>query len=356
MTISDLANVPTDELLKEFKQGENRLKELQKAAAHDAVESVLEQARVDHRRRFNTDDDPFYTTPSDKHLGVPSYIVSNAEHDGHWSVPKAQVSDNFMRAHQEGYMGGSCGSVVLQCQWPTDSPSRFKDVVAELERRAAIRVAEMRKEEDERQAAKYELEKKERYKKYITANVPRKFWPYTLENYIPENEIQTKAVQYLKGWTEAVPMVMLSGPIGTGKSSLAASVFKREVARDPMNQFQPIFISEGDVIKGWRARMGARDPQDSPDDYILSLANHPRLLVIDDFGSISMTDSGWSEVWQIIYTREANLLPTIVSSNSNLDEIKNTMGAKMASRLGSGVKIWLAGNDRRNNQGVRAAA
>ena len=73
------------------------------------------------------------------------------------------------------------------------------------------------------------------------------------------------------------------------------------------------------------------------------------ILFIDDLGLKSKQESDFA--YQILYTilnkRQERLLPTFISTNKNLDKLRDSFDERIVSRLHTALKFKVVGKDRR---------
>ena len=94
---------------------------------------------------------------------------------------------------------------------------------------------------------------------------------------------------------------------------------------------------------------------DATEHSFLRTAKDPqRLVCIDDLGLRGSSDSVYEIVLNLIDCRKGK--PTIITSNLNLDGIRQVYDERIASRLSAGALIEVTGPDRRLAQGIRIRA
>jgi DNA replication protein DnaC len=122
--------------------------------------------------------------------------------------------------------------------------------------------------------------------------------------------------QTLKGW------IFLSGKYGCGKTHLAAAI-----ANEALKNGTPtLFLTVPDLLDWLRASYSSST--DSFEERFEEIRNYP-LLVLDDFGTQNATPWAQEKLFQIINYRYINQLPTVVTSNLDL----NGFEGRIRSRL-----------------------
>lgn len=124
------------------------------------------------------------------------------------------------------------------------------------------------------------------------------------------------------------------GSCGTGKTYICYAIFKEGRAKgmDIMIKNFPMFLSQ---IKG----------KDNINDEVRDLASYKGVLILDDVGAEKMTEWVSEAMYIIINTRYENCLPTILASNLSLEDIGETVGDRIPSRITEMCHIEKIGGD-----------
>jgi DNA replication protein DnaC len=122
--------------------------------------------------------------------------------------------------------------------------------------------------------------------------------------------------QTLKGWT------FLSGRYGCGKTHLAAAI-----ANEALKNGTPtLFLTVPDLLDWLRASYSSSNS--SFEERFDEIRNYP-LLLLDDFGTQNATPWAQEKLFQIINHRYINRLPTVVTSNLNLDGFEGRIRSRL---------------------------
>ncbi len=122
--------------------------------------------------------------------------------------------------------------------------------------------------------------------------------------------------QSLNGW------LLLQGGYGCGKTHLAAAIANYAVGLG----VPTLFLTVPDLLDTLRFTY---NDQDTTFEERFDEIRNARLLVLDDFGTQNATGWAQEKLYQIINYRYINKLPTVVTTNLDLDEIE----ARIRSRL-----------------------
>lgn len=131
------------------------------------------------------------------------------------------------------------------------------------------------------------------------------------------------------------------GSYGCGKTHLAAAIANRLVERG----HQVLFVVVPDLLDHLRATFGPNSPV-SYDRRFDEVRNAP-VLILDDLGTQSSTAWAQEKLFQILNYRYNARLPTVVTTNQNLEEIDLRIRSRLADLDLAILKIILAPDFRR---------
>ncbi len=116
-----------------------------------------------------------------------------------------------------------------------------------------------------------------------------------------------------------------TGTVGTGKTHLLAAISNNLLARGVAVCFvnTPSFISE---LRRSQFQEGKLYKQ-------ISRINTTEVVIFDDLAKEKSTEWVQNQYYEIINHRYINYLPTLFSTNCNMDEIEDKLGDATASRL-----------------------
>ncbi len=168
------------------------------------------------------------------------------------------------------------------------------------------------------------------------------YYPKTSENgkspYNAMEDVYNNCVKYAENFDTNSVNLFFCGRTGLGKTHLSLAI-ANEVIKKGYN------VVYGSVItflnKMEREKFGRTDTFETEDVLI-----DADLLILDDLGAEFATPFVISALYNIINCRIARGVPTIISSNLNLDEIKLRYPESIASRIiGNYVIAKFYGND-----------
>jgi DNA replication protein DnaC len=151
-----------------------------------------------------------------------------------------------------------------------------------------------------------------------------------------------EAIESAIAWSKGeLPGLVLTGPVGVGKTWTAAAAANGYLERKPLRWF-----SVARMLAQYRA--GFKNPAR---DEVNSVLLNPRLaLVMDDIDKVNPTDFTRDILFQAIDERVNNDTALLVTTNMRYNELEKTYGEPIASRLaGYGKAARIDGEDRRRD-------
>ncbi|MFG3117864.1 ATP-binding protein [Streptomyces sp. NPDC048197] len=142
------------------------------------------------------------------------------------------------------------------------------------------------------------------------------------------------------------PSLLIVGPTGTGKTHQAYGAVRSLLAAGVRLRWEA--TTAADLYASLRPRQG-HDPERA----LWTLGRCP-LLILDDLGAAKSTE--WTEelTYRLINRRYNEMLPTLVTTNLPIAELRKAVGDRVASRLAEMTeRVLLTGADRRRHPAAR---
>ena len=141
----------------------------------------------------------------------------------------------------------------------------------------------------------------------------------------------------------------ITGPPGVGKTHLAVGYLREELLRRGEDAGR--FVRAVDFFKEMRATFDPKGTQENEQEVLNRYGRMQCLLILDDLGTEKSSDWVQQSLYDLIDSRYARLLPTVITSNLSLDQIAAqypSHGDRLASRIaGLGEELEIKGRDRR---------
>lgn len=168
----------------------------------------------------------------------------------------------------------------------------------------------------------------------IRSRLPKLYWSARLGDF--PGDLIAKVMAWLLAATSGL---RLSGPVGIGKTHLAAAIVRHFEEQGKAVKFRTF----SSVFRNLRECYSMNK---SEREVLLELFTAP-FLVLDDLGSGGLSDFERRSTLDILDERAMACLPTVVTTNWDLEEIARRMDDRIASRLSSFTVIAIGGRDHR---------
>jgi DNA replication protein DnaC len=152
------------------------------------------------------------------------------------------------------------------------------------------------------------------------------------------NQIQNEVLNF-----DNVQSIFFYGPVGTGKTYAMAAMIREYIYMG----YECIRINFDDFCVDVRSTMS---PASKLTEYeMIKPLKEVDILFIDDLGirSKQETDFAYVTLYSLLNKRLEYCLPTIVSSNKNIEQLGQSFDERIASRLQVAKQIEMTGKDRR---------
>ena len=158
------------------------------------------------------------------------------------------------------------------------------------------------------------------------------------------SEAKRQAQEYAadaQGW------IVFSGPVGCGKTHLAAAIANHRLERCGE---MAVFLTAPDLLDALRGAIDQRS-DNSFDDYFYRIRTAP-LLVMDDLGVENPTNWAKEKLFQLLNHRHADSKPTVITTNTDIGELDPRIGSRMAQ----GAVVNINAPDYRRKSRAQAVA
>ncbi|WP_435131426.1 ATP-binding protein [Actinacidiphila sp. bgisy144] len=139
------------------------------------------------------------------------------------------------------------------------------------------------------------------------------------------------------------PSLLIAGPTGTGKTHQAYGAIRSLLAAGVRLRWEA--TTAADLYAAQRPQHGT-----NPELLLGRLTRSP-LLLLDDLGATKQ--SAWTEelTYRLVNHRYNHMLPTLVTTNLPVTELRDAVGDRVASRLAEMTeRVVLTGSDRRRHR------
>lgn len=155
------------------------------------------------------------------------------------------------------------------------------------------------------------------------SGIPRRLWCASLRDGEPTFAVERAREYLVAGELEAGGCLVLAGPTGAGKSYAAVGAIRHA----GFGRF-----------RYWPAACGALLNPETRNEELQMLKASPSLLVLDDVGTEYLKADGLVEAFfdELIWQREGNALPTIMTTNLTTEGLKARWSARIVDRIRGG--------------------
>lgn len=122
--------------------------------------------------------------------------------------------------------------------------------------------------------------------------------------------------------------LLLTGPVGSGKTFLAAAIANYLLSKNK----QVLFVVVPDLLDEIRSTYQKQN-EDITDLELTESAREAEILILDDLGVHNYTDWTVNKLYSIINYRANNDLPLIVTTNLDMLQLENCLGDRTTSRI-----------------------
>jgi DNA replication protein DnaC len=179
-------------------------------------------------------------------------------------------------------------------------------------------------------------------KSFFQHCVPERFKHCELENLL---DISPEIIMYGYKWAVNPESIFIHGNPGNGKTSYIFALLREMFRRCP-KKLWPKFYSSPELD----AKLLEAVKADDGDAYLLKFLSTEDILFIDDFGRENNSPRIKRQYFEIINNRYAGNKVTILTSNFDINQIGNSLGDALASRLQEWQEIIFSKPDLRKKK------
>jgi DNA replication protein DnaC len=187
----------------------------------------------------------------------------------------------------------------------------------------------------ERQARLRRISNLETYKNKTLANfrydIPM-YTPFAMQSLKVAFDKAAKYAEHPEGW------LIFEGAYGTGKTHLAAAIGNERLKHGDT----VLFMTTPDLLDHVRGTYAPNS--DMAYDELFNRVKNVDLLILDDIGTENPSDWAREKLFQILNHRYSNELPTVITTNENLDNFD----PRIRSRMMENSRVILSAPDFRN--------
>ncbi len=154
------------------------------------------------------------------------------------------------------------------------------------------------------------------------SGVPQRFKSATFNNYNPVDN--SMALNKSKNFVEDFPNtkgLLLTGPVGTGKTHLACAI-----ANELLERLYSVYFGNVVDIMSFIKSTYSKNSEIAEDEAINLMTDKVDLFIIDDLGKQNETSYTSSMLYQLINRVYENKKPIIITTNENSTELAGKLG------------------------------
>lgn len=133
--------------------------------------------------------------------------------------------------------------------------------------------------------------------------------------------------QYLQTGTSTG--LVFTGPVGSGKTFLACAIANELMEQEK----QVLFLVVPDLLDELRATYDRKERSENTEMDLLDAARTIPVLILDDLGAHNYTEWTRNRLYSIINYRMNHVLPTVITTNLEIHELEEYLGARTTSRI-----------------------
>lgn len=120
--------------------------------------------------------------------------------------------------------------------------------------------------------------------------------------------------------------LLLIGGVGTGKTHLSVAIMHELMKKN----IYGLFITVPDLLQKIRSGFDKKNEQA---EAFMQAIQRAQLLILDDLGAEKNNEWTQEQLYMIVNARYESMLPTIITSNCSVEELKIRIGTRSVSRI-----------------------
>lgn len=180
------------------------------------------------------------------------------------------------------------------------------------------------------------------------SQVPPRYRGFTLDGYVACGGRPSVVDAVRRAWTGTDRNLLLTGPVGVGKTGVAISLLNERLAAGEGG----MYITAPDLFTTIRGTYGADGrPQGGPsggdahasEATVLSTLVGASLVVLDDLGMVRLTDWGREKLFTLVNERFGRGARTIVTTNLRVEDgsLEDHVGSPTFDRLVASSEVFV---------------
>jgi len=181
-------------------------------------------------------------------------------------------------------------------------------------------------EQNEKEAKELILKERQNKLEVLSnrSGIPKRFKNATFKNYNPiyNQEVLSKTKRFVAKFPNTKGL-LLTGPVGTGKTHLAAAI-----ANALIDKLYSVYFGNVVDIMSFIKSTYNKDSDISERDAINIITDKVDLFIIDDLGKENNTEYTLSMLYQLINRVYENEKPIVITTNFNSIELSRKLGER----------------------------
>lgn len=196
-------------------------------------------------------------------------------------------------------------------------------------------MAEQRRVDDEERRKIAEENRQEE----IRNSVPTRYRDSKLTDF--SADVAERAKAWLAKCDKSSGSLIIAGPVGTGKTHLAAALTKALL----LARVYSVYVSQAGYLRQIRETW-AKD-SDRDESEVMEKFSLPRVLVLDDIGAARGNENDTMRLGELIAERYDLQKPSVFVSNLTPDQLKAAVGDRSYDRMRDGAMMLVLNGDSR---------